>query len=194
MSSFRGRVATLAAAPRLLGLSLLVSISGLGCSAAAGGSSGSPDVPAATATATPPAAATATSGPTAAVFTAVVAVLVTDTAATEGQLGSYAIDGQGSDAPWLPFGSLISVEADARHPVSIRLLDGGSISGWVADLAAWDDTSGSFARRVAEQEDGPAVQDVALGPLPAGRWVLAVRLFRADARGDGTTFWAVTVR
>ncbi len=133
-------------------------------------------------------------GPDLAASMAATAVLVTEDAATKGELGSYTIDGQGSDAPWLPFGSLIGVEAGAGQPVSVRLLDGGSINGWVADLAAWDDTTGSLARRVAEQEGGAAVQDVALGSLPVGRWVLAVRLFRADARGDGTTFWAVTVR
>ncbi|MEO8461896.1 MAG: hypothetical protein ABI555_01680 [Chloroflexota bacterium] len=138
--------------------------------------------------------ARATVGPESVAWMAAIAVLVTEPAATEGELGSYAIDGQGSDAPWLPFGSLIDVEVVAGQPVSVRLLDGGSISGWVADLAAWDDTTGSLARRVAEQEGGAAVQDVALGSIPVGRWVLAVRLFRADARGDGTTFWAVTVR
>ena len=33
-----------------------------------------------------------------------------------------------------------------------------------------------------------------LGPIPLGQWVVSVRLFRADGRGDGTTYWAITVR
>ena len=198
MNSIQGRGVLPAAAFRFLGLSLLVSISGLGCSAAAGVPSGSaalatptPARPAAT----PPAAtSTATSEPGPQALTAAVAVLVTNISATEGELGSYTIDEQGSDAPWLPFGSLIGVEVGVGQPVSVRLLDGGLISAWVADLAAWDDTTGSLARRVAERDDGPGVENVGLDRIPVGRWVLAVRLFRADARGDGTTFWAVTVR
>jgi hypothetical protein len=109
-----------------------------------------------------------------------------------GYLGSYDIDGRGSDGPWLPFDSLSNVHVGSQDTLTIRFVDGSDIGEAVAVAAAAADTTGSSPQAVPVAPGGNAAS-VSVGPLPVGKWVLSVRLFRADGRGDGTTYWAMTV-
>ena len=113
--------------------------------------------------------------------------------ATPGDLGSYVIDDRGSDAPWLPFASLPAVRASARDALIVRFVDRVEIGDFLAVVAGAADTGGSspLAVRAAPVAGDPA--SLRVGPLPPGKWVLSVRLFRADGRGDGTTYRAFTV-
>ncbi|MBF8289228.1 MAG: hypothetical protein HW391_196 [Chloroflexi bacterium] len=121
------------------------------------------------------------------------AVLETVDGFVAGTLGSYGIDGRGGDAPWLPFDSLPVVTLASGGIVVARLVDGVAIGQAIAVVAAQDDAAGLHLREVMVEMIGASADKVTIGPLPAGSWVLAVRLFRADGRGDGQTYWAVTV-
>jgi hypothetical protein len=110
-----------------------------------------------------------------------------------GYLGSYEIDGHGSDGPWVPYDSLSHVVVGSQDTLTIRFVDGTDIGEADAVIAAASDTTGSSPRAVPVGPGGNATS-VTVGPLPAGTWVLSVRLFRADGRGDGTTYWAITSR
>ncbi len=123
-----------------------------------------------------------------------VAEIVTADGSVEGTLGTYTIDGRGSDAPWLPFSSLPGIDLDAGQALTIRFVDGVGIGQWQLLLAPESDTAGLATRGVDGGSLGPLADSLTVGPLPAGRWVLQAWLFRADERGDGLTYWAVTVR
>jgi len=114
-------------------------------------------------------------------------------ATVAGILGTFTLDGSGSDSPWLPFDVLPAVGVGASEVLTVRFVDRAAIGDVQVEIAAAADTTGSAPRGI----DG-ALGDVGLsysfGPLPAGRWVVAAHLFRADGRGNGLTFWAVTVR
>ncbi|MEO8207908.1 MAG: hypothetical protein ABI598_02640 [Chloroflexota bacterium] len=122
-----------------------------------------------------------------------IAVVMQGDNGTVGALGSYVMDGQGGDSPWLPIDTLTLLTADASTQIRVQFRDGAGIGAWVVDLAPEGDATGARARRVAERGGGPAVEQIVVGPLPPGRWVLAARLFRADGRGDGVTYWGVSV-
>ncbi len=125
-----------------------------------------------------------------------VAEIRTATGSVVGKLGSYTLDGRGSDAPWQPFATVPSVTLDAGENLAARFADGAAIGDWSAVIAGADDTTGSDQRGVAGTGiagAGPG-QTVGIGPFPIGQWVLQVRLFRADGRGEGLTYWAVSVR
>ncbi len=166
------------------------------------GAAGSPAPSAATATAsaagTPAASITqptpATAEPKVTPPPVPVAEIVTGDATTPGAIGSYSVDGRGSDAPWLPFVSLPSVGVGARETPSIQFADGTPLGNVQVLIAAAVDTSGASAQGVASAFLAANGRSVVIGPLPAGRWVIAARLFRADGRGDGTTYWAITVQ
>ncbi len=111
-----------------------------------------------------------------------------------GTLGSYTFDGRGSDSPWPAFGSLPGLTVPPSQPLIIRFGDGAAIGGWSAGIAAWDDATGAAVSDAGYRDDGPATAQIEIEPLPTGRWVLIARLFRADGRGDGVTYWAITVR
>lgn len=147
----------------------------------------SPTVPAATPTPLPTPTPAASSLPP-------LAVVRVDGRPTPGTLGSYTLDGSGSDAPWQPFGGLPGIQVAAGTSLVVAFADGAPIGGWVAQLAAADDPMGANASGLGGVEQGLEAETVTTGPIPAGRWVLAVRLFRADGRGDGITYWAVTAR
>ena len=110
-----------------------------------------------------------------------------------GALGTYSIDGRGSDAPWLPFSSLPGVSVAAGEMLTIRFVDGVGIGQWQVLLAPASVTAGLATRGVDGAVLGQLADALTVGPLPAGSWVLQARLFRADERGDGLTYWAVTV-
>jgi hypothetical protein len=137
----------------------------------------------------PTAAPTATSTPA----TPPLAEIVTADGSIKGILGTYSIDGRGSDAPWLPFSSLPGVSVAAGELLTIRFVDGAEIGQWQVLLAPASDTGGLATRGVEGGVLGPLADVLTVGPLPAGSWVLQARLFRADERGDGLTYWAVTV-
>lgn len=121
------------------------------------------------------------------------AEIVTADGSIRGTLGTYSIDGRGSDAPWLPFASLPGVGVADGELLTIRFVDGVGIGQWQVLLAPASDTGGLATRGVEGGMLGPLADVLTVGPLPAGSWVLQARLFRADERGDGLTYWAVTV-
>ena len=137
----------------------------------------------------PTAAPTATSTPA----PPPLAEIVTADGNIQGTLGTYSIDGRGSDAPWLPFSSLPGIDIGAGETLTIRFVDGVGIGQWQVLLAPASDTGGLATRGVDGGMLGPLADVLIVGPLPAGSWVLQARLFRADERGDGLTYWAVTV-
>ncbi|MBI3745292.1 MAG: hypothetical protein HY264_01970 [Chloroflexi bacterium] len=51
------------------------------------------------------------------------AELVTAGATVAGTLGTYTMDGSGSDSPWLPFGALPAVAVGASETPSLRFID-----------------------------------------------------------------------
>ncbi len=110
-----------------------------------------------------------------------------------GDLGSYVIDDRGSDGPWLPIASLPAVHAGPAQLLTVRFVDGVPIGEFVAVIAGAADHGGSSPRAIQAATAGGDAASVIVGPLPPGKWVLSVRLFRVDGRGDGTTYWAVTV-
>lgn len=123
-----------------------------------------------------------------------IAELVTAQGSVLGALGTYALDGAGSDAPWLPFTTIPSLDVRAADPLQIRFADGAAIGDISAEFAAAADTSGANPHGVPERGHAADGSSVTMGPLPPGQWVLEARVFRADGRGDGLTYWAVTVR
>ncbi|HLE79446.1 MAG TPA: hypothetical protein VI687_03545 [Candidatus Limnocylindrales bacterium] len=137
----------------------------------------------------PTAAPTATSTPA----PPPLAEIVTADGNIQGTLGTYSIDGRGSDAPWLPFSSLPGLSVAPGELLTIRFVDGVGIGQWQVLLAPASDTGGLATRGVDGGMLGPLADVLVVGPLPAGSWVRQARLFRADERGDGLTYWAVTV-
>jgi hypothetical protein len=113
--------------------------------------------------------------------------------ATLGDQGSYVIDDRGSDGPWLPFATLPAVRASATDSLTVRFVDGVAIGDFLAVVAGAADTTGSSPQAVHAAAVAGDPASLRVGPLPPGKWVLSVRLFRADGRGDGTTYWAFTV-
>jgi hypothetical protein len=122
------------------------------------------------------------------------AELVMPAGTVAGALGSYVVDGRGSDSPWLPFDSLPRVDVAATPALTVGFVDGAQIGEWSAVIADAADTRGVKQRGIEGVTLEPGGDLLVAGPLPAGRWVLAVRLFRADGRGDGVTYWALMVR
>ena len=141
--------------------------------------------------ATGPTADPPTSEPTLAALP--IAQLKGTSGAIAGALGTYDVDGLGSDTPWLPFSSLPAVVLTSTEIVTISFVGGFAIGQWSAVLAAADDTSGAASRVAPGGTLGPNATALTVGPLPAGRWVLQTRLIRLDGHGDGVTYWAVTV-
>lgn len=123
-----------------------------------------------------------------------VAEIVTRAGTIAGALGTYTVDGRGSDAPWLPFDGLPALDVDRGTAIVIRFVDGVAIGEGSIVLAAAEDTAGAAPLAVDGVRLNTGGASLTAGPLPAGRWVLMARLFRADGRGDGLTYWALTVR
>lgn len=145
------------------------------------------------ATTGPIAGATPTEAPEATPAPLPEAVIVTSTGEVTGDLGSATLDGMGSDSPWLPFDTVPAVTLAAGDVLTIRFADGADIGAWSAGIAAAEDRTGDAVSGVGGRDEGPPAESITVGPLPAGRWVLAVSLSRADGRGSGMTYWAVTV-
>lgn len=110
-----------------------------------------------------------------------------------GTLGTFTLVDTGSDAPWLPFDMLPAVTTPPDGTLAIGFVDGNQIGAWSARIATAEDRTGSDVTGIDGRLDGPPVDSVEVGPLPAGRWVLGVYLTRADGTGAGITYWAVTV-
>lgn len=109
-----------------------------------------------------------------------------------GVLGSWTLDAGGSDSPWLPWRAAGAVTIPAGGPVTIRFVDGSPIGWWSVDLADRADSAGLNAQRLGGRDvDRPPLDSIRLDQLPAGTYVLAARLFRADGRGDGLTYWSI---
>jgi hypothetical protein len=115
------------------------------------------------------------------------------TGSVPGTLGSYVLDGRGSDAPWLPFDSLPRVAVAATEALTVGFVDRAAIGEWSVAIAAATDTRGLKPQGIEGVALQPSGDLLSAGPLPVGRWVLSVRLFRADSRADGVTYWAVSV-
>jgi hypothetical protein len=119
------------------------------------------------------------------------AVLIAADTEAPGALGSWTLDGQGSDSPWLPAAGLAEVTTGSGR-VTVRLADGVPIGAWSAQAAPATEPGGQIVTSLGGRDESePALDAVALGPLPPGRWVVAVRLDRADGRGDATFYWLV---
>ena len=184
------RELNLAFAGPIAGLTLLALVGLMGCTSAPG-AQGTTGV---TPTDTPV-------GPTAALTDVPsnpvlrpIAEVVTAQGAVLGALGTYVMDGAGNDAPWLPFSTIPFVEASTADTFEIRFADGAAIGDVSTVFAAAADTSGASPQGVPVASRAADGSSVTVGPLPQGQWVLEARIFRADGRGDGLTYWAVTVR
>ncbi len=185
----------LALAGPIAGLTLLALV-GLSACTSAPGIQGASQAPTATATPALP-TATLTDPPDGASSDPAlrpVAELVTAQGTVLGALGTYVMDAAGSDAPWLPFTTVPAVEVGPVEMLQIRFADRAVIGDFSAEFATADDTRGAHVLGVPGGGRAVDGSSVTMGPLPAGQWVLEVRLFRADGRGDGLTFWAITVR
>jgi len=111
-----------------------------------------------------------------------------------GTVGSWAIDGRGSDSPWLPARALGAFEVAGDTPIMIAFDDGTPIGAYAARIAAVADLRGEWPRSVGGRSlAAPAQAAVTAGPVPPGAWVLAVQLVRADGRGEATFYWAIRV-
>ena len=110
-----------------------------------------------------------------------------------GRLGSYTLDGTGSDTPWLPFDVLpmVTLKPDSRPEIRFDYI--GPVTTWAASIAAEDDRLANQATQLADGHEAPGAASVTLPPIPPGRWVLAVSLERSDGRGGGMIYWAITV-
>lgn len=121
-------------------------------------------------------------------------LVVGDGAGIPGALGTWVLDDAGSDSPSLPWSAPDAIAIPPGVAVALRLADGSPMGAWFADLADAVDIDGGKALRLGGREaDAPPLISVRLGALPTGRWVLAARLFRADGRGNGVTYWSVLV-
>ena len=99
----------------------------------------------------------------------VTGVLVAGNVPKLGKLGTWVLDGTGSDSPWLPWIASDAISIAQGVSVTIRLADGSPIGWWFADLADASDGSGENARRLGGREvDAPPLDSVSLEPLPAG--------------------------
>lgn len=117
-----------------------------------------------------------------------------DAGPIDGTLGSWAIDGLGSDAPWLPALALTSIDIAGDAIASVAFDDGALIGSFAVSLATISDVRGEAAHRVAGREAiVPPLGAVTFGPVPRGAWVLAVQLVRADSRGEATFYWLINV-
>jgi hypothetical protein len=121
-------------------------------------------------------------------------LLLPDGSRVRGEPGSWAIDGLGSEAPWLAASALEAVSVAPDAPLAVELGDGSLIGAWRADVAAATDVTGSGARSLASREsDTPPLDRVALPPLEAGSWVVRATVWFADGRGDAAYSWAIEV-
>ncbi len=111
-----------------------------------------------------------------------------------GKLGSWTLDGAGSEAPWLPASALATISVQPGTAVVIEPGGGLGIGAWRADLATAVDPTGAEARWLAGREtDEPPLGQIELPPLPAGSWVVRATLGLAGGRGDAAYSWAVEV-
>lgn len=111
-----------------------------------------------------------------------------------GILGTNIIDQTGSDAPWIPFLPARAVSIEAGVPIAIRLGDGSPIGSWTVELAgAADRYPTTFIGLGFRESTLPPLGTVVPRPLPAGCWVMAATLSRADGRGSGVTYWSISV-
>ena len=120
-------------------------------------------------------------------------MLTWDGGSAAGTLGSWTLDGRGSDSPWLPASALERVTVPRSERLTVRFDDRAAVGAWSARVAPDSDPTGEGATGLGEREAGPPVELVVLEPLPPGRWVVAVRLDRSDGRGDATAYWFVVV-
>jgi hypothetical protein len=123
------------------------------------------------------------------------AVLAAPGVEAPGTVGSWTLDGSGSDSPWLSAAGLREIDI-GRGPVTVRLDGGRPIGSWLARAAPAADRTGETAVELGGRDDGqPALDHVDLEQLPpaGGPWVIAMRLDRADGRGDATFYWLIIV-
>jgi hypothetical protein len=185
----------------LAGLVLLILVAGCGGGPAPttsrGGSdpppSGSLQSPSAVATGPSAVAPTGSTSPPAPPEDLPAAVIDGPSGPIAGSLGSWALDGQGSDSPWLPASALRQAALESRR-ITVRFAGDVPIGAWTARIAPAGDRTGETATALGEREAAdPPLPAVVLEAAPPGRWVLSVRLDRADGRGDATFYWLLRV-
>jgi hypothetical protein len=122
------------------------------------------------------------------------AVLVTAGAEIPGTLGSWTLDGRGSDSPWLPASALPERAITTPAAIVVRFVGSAQIGAWLARAAPASDPEGGLGIGIGGRDEGaPPLNAVTLDPIRSGRWVVAVRLDRADGRGDATFYWLLSV-
>ena len=165
----------------------------VGCSAVAA-PTGSPSDPTAPPSGAPsPTSAEPSAAPSSAAPPAAWLVLP-DGNRVAGALGSWTLDGAGSDAPWLPASALETVSVAPGTTLEVALDGGLRIGTWRADVAMASDPTGADAGPLAGREaDAPALERIELPPLEAGSWVVRVTTWFADGRGDAAYSWAIEV-
>jgi hypothetical protein len=111
-----------------------------------------------------------------------------------GTLGSWTLDDRGSDSPWLPATALSGQDVPLLAAISVHLDGATAVGAWSARASPATDSLGESGIGLGGREEAePPLQAVTLDRLPPGRWVVAVRLDRADGRGDATFYWLLTV-
>jgi len=110
-----------------------------------------------------------------------------------GALGTYVYEGSGSDAPWLPAASLEPVQVPAGATLELKLEDASAFVSWSAQVAAADDVRGESRTGLGQSEGSERMESAAFASPETGQWVLAVRVFYPDDRGDAFLFWLLDV-
>ena len=110
-----------------------------------------------------------------------------------GALGTYVYEGSGSDAPWLPAASLEPVQVPAGATLELTLESASAFVSWSAQVAAAEDVRGESRTGLGQSEGSERMKSAAFASPEAGQWVLAVRVFYPDDRGDAFLFWLLDV-
>jgi hypothetical protein len=107
-------------------------------------------------------------------------------------VGSYTIDGFGSDSPWLPASSLERiVSVDVGSELRIRLDGDPPIEQWSVSAARAEDTHADSLIGLGDGDAAPQGGAVVVRAPPAGDWVVMASV--RFAGGSGAYYWHVIV-
>lgn len=108
-----------------------------------------------------------------------------------GEVGSYTIDGFGSDGPWLPASSLVqTVTVNVGDRLRIRLDGSPALGQWSVAAARADDTRATGLIGLGDGDAAPRDGVVVPAP-PPGDWVVMASL--SFEGGSGAYYWHVIV-
>ncbi len=110
----------------------------------------------------------------------------------EAEVGSYTIDGFGSDSPWLPASSLEQIlTVHVGSELRIRLDGDQSIEQWSVSAARAEDTHADGLIGLGDGDAAPQAGAIVVGAPPAGDWVVMASV--RFAGGSGAYYWHVVV-